>query len=107
MPWNAEAERLIALTAPLDLQDRLRQLPRKALTTTTTPSAPTLQAHGDAIETARQTRAEQDTWPKLHYLWPQRPSSNGWATACSPAGRHRAPLLRSHKPAPANRPSFS
>src|SRR5690606_34592215 len=27
--WNAEeAERLIALTAPLDLQERLRQLPR-------------------------------------------------------------------------------
>ena len=101
--WNAEdAEQLIALTAPLDLQDRLRQLPREA------------QAEHDhyalcadpkrlaeAIETARQARAEDDTWPKLHYLWPQHPIVE-WLgdRVLTHFGRHRAPLLQSHKLAP-------
>jgi superfamily II DNA or RNA helicase len=101
--WNAEdAGQLIALTAPLDLQDRLRQLPREA------------QADNDhyalcadpermveAIETARQARAEQDTWPQLHYLWPQHPIVE-WLgdRVLTHFGRHRAPLLQSHKLAP-------
>lgn len=101
--WNAEeAEHVIALTAPLDLQDRLRQLPREA------------QAENDhyalcadprrmaeAIETARQARAEQDAWPKLHYLWPQHPIVE-WLgdRVLTHFGRHRAPLLQSHKLAP-------
>ena len=98
--WTAEdAERIIALTAPLDLQERLRQLPREA------------QADNDhyalcaepqrmalAIETARQARAELDTWPKLHYLWPQHPIME-WLgdRVLTHFGRHRAPLLQSHK----------
>lgn len=98
--WSAEdAERLIALTAPLDLQERLRQLPREA------------QADNDhyalcadsrrmaqAIETARQARAEQDTWPDLHYLWPQHPIME-WLgdRVLTHFGRHRAPLLQSHR----------
>jgi superfamily II DNA or RNA helicase len=101
--WTSEeAERVIALTAPLDLQDRLRQLPREA------------QADNDhyalcadpkrmmeAIETARQARAEQDTWPRLHYLWPQHPIIE-WLgdRVLTHFGRHRAPLLQSHKLAP-------
>ena len=101
--WSAEeAERIISLTAPFDLQDRLRQLPREA------------QADNDlyalcadpermmeAIETARQARAEQDTWPKLHYLWPQHPIVE-WLgdRVLTHFGRHRAPLLQSHKLVP-------
>lgn len=98
--WTSEdTERVIALTAPLDLQERLRQLPREA------------QAENDhyalcaepkrmaqAIEAARQARAEQDTWPKLHYLWPQHPIME-WLgdRVLTHFGRHRAPLLQSHK----------
>ena len=101
--WNAEeAERLIALTAPLDLQDRLRQLPREAQADNdhyALCADPRRMA--DAIETARQARAEQDTWPKLHYLWPQHPIVE-WLgdRVLTHFGRHRAPLLQSHKLAP-------
>lgn len=96
--WSSlDAERLITLTAPLDLQERLRQLPREA------------QAENDyyaltadrermaqAIETARQARAEEETWPKLHYLWPQHPIME-WLgdRVLTHFGRHCAPLLQS------------
>ena len=98
--WTAEdAERVIALTAPLDLQDRLRQLPREAQADNdhyALCADPKRMA--DAIETARQARAEQDTWPKLHYLWPQHPIVE-WLgdRVLTHFGRHRAPLLQSHK----------
>lgn len=101
--WNAEeAEHLIALTAPLDLQERLRQLPREAQADNdhyALCADPRRMA--DAIETARQARAEQDTWPKLHYLWPQHPIVE-WLgdRVLTHFGRHRAPLLQSHKLAP-------
>ena len=101
--WNAEeAERLIALTAPLDLQERLRQLPREAQADNdhyALCADPKRMA--DAIETARQARAEQDTWPKLHYLWPQHPIVE-WLgdRVLTHFGRHRAPLLQIHKLAP-------
>lgn len=95
-------EQVIALTAPTDLQDRLRQLPRE------------VQAENDhyslcgnpkrmmgAIETARQARQEEDTWPKLHYLWPQHPIME-WLgdRVVTHFGRHKAPLLQSHHLAP-------
>lgn len=105
--WSVEeTEQLIALTAPLDLKERLvgnsqrmGQLPFEA------------QADNDhyalcadpkrmmeAIETARQARAEEDTWPKLHYLWPQHPIIE-WLgdRVLTHFGRHRAPLLQSPK----------
>ncbi len=98
--WVAhDAESIIALTAPLDLQERLRQLPRE------------VQAENDhyslcadparmaiAIENARQARAEEDTWPQLHYLWPQHPIMD-WLgdRVLTHFGRHRAPLLQSPK----------
>jgi len=98
--WSAhEAEQIIALTAPPDLQDRLRQLPREA------------QAANDhyalcadplrmaaAIETARQAKAEDDTWPQLHYLWPQHPVLE-WLgdRVLNHFPRHSAPVLQSHK----------
>ena len=98
--WVAhDADSIIALTAPRDLQERLRQLPRE------------VQADNDhyslcadatrmatAIEAARQARAEEDTWPQLHYLWPQHPIME-WLgdRVLTHFGRHRAPLLQSPK----------
>ena len=96
--WTADDQtQILAITAPLDLQDRLRQLPRE------------VQASGDryilcakpdrvalAIEEARQKRAEEDTWPQLHYLWPQHPIVEWLGERVLTAfGRHRAPVLRS------------
>jgi superfamily II DNA or RNA helicase len=96
--WTSlDAERLVSLTAPRDLQERLRQLPREvqadndyyALTADT-------QRMAEAIETARQARAEEETWPKLHYLWPQHPIVE-WLgdRVLTHFGRHCAPLLQS------------
>ena len=96
--WTShEPERTITITAPTDLQDRLRQLPREA------------QADNDLyglcddpiriateIETARQAKAEDDTWPKLHYLWPQHPVME-WLgdRVLTYFGRHSAPVMQS------------
>lgn len=94
-----DADQIIAITAPLDLQDRLRQLPREA------------QAANDhyalcadplrmatAIEAARQAKAEDDTWPTLHYLWPQHPVLE-WLgdRVLNHFPRHSAPVLQSAK----------
>lgn len=98
--WAAQdAEQILAITAPKDLQDRLRQLPREvqadndhyALCADT-------QRMMDAIETARQARSENDTWPQLHYLWPQHPIME-WVgdRVLTQFGRHKAPLLQSHQ----------
>ncbi|MGR6798367.1 DEAD/DEAH box helicase [Sphaerotilus sulfidivorans] len=95
--WTSlDQERLISLTAPRDLQERLRQLPREvqaendhyALTADS-------QRMAEAIETARQARAEEETWPKLHYLWPQHPIVE-WLgdRVLTHFGRHCAPLLQ-------------
>jgi len=50
----------------------------------------------EAIETARQARAEEATWPGLHYLWPQHPIVE-WLgdRVLTHFGRHCAPVLRS------------
>jgi superfamily II DNA or RNA helicase len=98
--WNAHDEELVvSLTAPRDLQERLKQLPRE------------VQADNDyyalcadpkrmmsAIEEARQARKEEDTWPRLHYLWPQHPIME-WLgdRVLTHFGRHRAPLLQSQR----------
>jgi superfamily II DNA or RNA helicase len=92
-----DAGQTITLTAPLDLQERLKQLPREV-------QAPndqyTLCANpqrvAQAIEQARQARAEDDTWPHLHYLWPQHPIMD-WLgdRLINTFGRHCAPVIRS------------
>ncbi|MCX7201329.1 MAG: ATP-dependent helicase, partial [Burkholderiales bacterium] len=92
-----DAERLIAITAPRDLQERLRQLPREVQADNdyyTLCADPKRMA--EAIESARQAKAEEDTWPKLHYLWPQHPIME-WLgdRVLTHFGRHRAPLLLS------------
>ncbi|WP_300554531.1 DEAD/DEAH box helicase [Limnohabitans sp. Rim8] len=96
--WTQAAEeQIISITAPLDLQDRLRQLPREAQADSDLYA---LCANRDrvaeAIEKARQARAEEDTWPQLHYLWAQHPIME-WLgdRVLSQFGRHSAPLLLS------------
>ena len=98
--WTAhDAEQIIAITAPLDLQDRLRQLPREAQAANDLYSlCGDPQRMATAIEDARQAKAEDDTWPKLHYLWPQHPVLE-WLgdRVLTHFGRHRAPVLQSAK----------
>ena len=94
--WAAhDADSIIAITAPRDLQERLRQLPREVQADNDHYSLcadPIRMAN--AIETARQARADEDTWPKLHYLWSQHPIVE-WlgdrVLSCFP--RHSAPLM--------------
>lgn len=96
--WTAhDAERIIAITAPRDLQERLRQLPREVQSDKHYYSLCADPVRiAQAIETARQARAEEDTWPQLHYLWPQHPIME-WLgdRVLTHFGRHRAPLLQS------------
>lgn len=95
--WAPDDEdQLITLTAPRDLQDRLRQLPREVIDAN---DRYILSARADrvseAIETARQARAEEDTWPHIHYLWPQHPVMD-WLVdrVLTQFGRHRAPVIQ-------------
>lgn len=96
--WVAhDTERIIALTAPRDLQERLRQLPREVQAENAYYSLCADSARmAQAIETARQAKAEDDTWPQLHYLWPQHPIVE-WLgdRVMSTVKRHSAPLLQS------------
>ena len=50
-----------------------------------------------AIEQARQAKGEDETWPQLHYLWPQHPIVE-WLVdrVITLFGRHRAPVIQSH-----------
>ena len=96
--WGtSDPDQIITITAPRDLQDRLRQLPREVQAENdhyALCADPTRVAR--AIETARQARAEEATWPLLHYLWPQHPIME-WLgdRVLTHFGRHRAPLLQS------------
>ncbi|OWJ63526.1 helicase [Paraburkholderia caledonica] len=101
--WTSnDEEQVIALTAPRDLQERLRQLPREVQADNDhyTLCASTKRMM-DAIEIARQARSEEETWPQQHYLWPQHPIME-WLgdRVLTHFGRHKAPLVQSHKLAP-------
>lgn len=96
--WSVDAQtRTLSLTAPLDLQQRLKQIPREARDP---DDRYILSDDGrmvaEAIEKARQARDEEDSWPRLHYLWPQHPISE-WLRdrVLTRFGRHTAPVLRS------------
>ena len=94
-----DAQATLSLTAPLDLKDRLRQLPREAQDAVdryTLCAQP--QRMMEAMEAARQAKAEEDTWPKLHYLWAQHPILD-WLTdrVLTTFGRHQAPVIQSLK----------
>lgn len=92
-----DAHQTITLTAPRDLQERLRvTLP---LEVRDENHRYTLCAHKDrvaqAIELARQAKSDDETWPLLHYLWPQHPIMT-WLTdrVLTAFGRHRAPVIQ-------------
>ena len=98
--WTAQdAEQIIAITAPPDLKDRLRQLPREAQAANDHYSLCADPARmATAIEAARQAKAEDDTWPQLHYLWPQHPVLE-WLgdRVMNHFPRHSAPVVQNHK----------
>jgi hypothetical protein len=93
-----DGARTITLTAPRDLQDRLRlALPIEVRDANHRYSLCALPERiARAIEEARQARAEEDTWPTLHYLWPQHPIMDWLADrVLSAFGRHTAPVIQS------------
>lgn len=86
----------VTLTAPADLQDRLKLgMPAEARDKghRYTLTASNL-AMAEAIERARQAKREEESWPALHYLWPQHPIME-WLTerVLTAFGRHRAPVI--------------
>jgi len=96
------ADQTLSLTAPLDLVERLRQLPREVQDTndryTLSASRPRVM---DAMEAARQAKAEDDTWPQLHLLWPQHPILEWLADrVLTTFGRHKAPVIQTAHLAP-------
>lgn len=95
--WShLDAQRTISLTAPADLQVRLRQIPREARTVddryVLTVDRELVKA---AIERARQA-GRTESWPDLEFLWAQHPISE-WLRdrVLVHFGRHTAPVLRS------------
>src|SRR5262249_34416134 len=97
-----DADQILSITAPLDLQERLRQLPREVQASDGGYMlCASVKRMAQAIEEARQKKAEEDTWPRLHYLWPQHPIVE-WLgeRVLSAFGRHRAPVLKSPQLAP-------
>jgi len=99
LQWSTnDAEQGLAITAPPDLQERLLQLPREVRSSNDRYELcadPTRVKQ--AIEQARQAKAEDETWPQLHYLWPQHPIVD-WLVdrVITLFGRHRAPVIQSH-----------
>jgi superfamily II DNA or RNA helicase len=96
--WSHEDQsKTITLTAPADLQVRLRQIPREARTSDNryvlTVDTDAVKA---AIEQARQAKHSESSWPAVGYLWPQHPVSE-WLRdrVLAHFGRHTAPVLRS------------
>jgi superfamily II DNA or RNA helicase len=96
--WSSDdSRRTITLTAPVDLQARLRQIPREARAD---DDRYLLTVDRDlvkeAIALARQAKKAEDSWPALGYLWPQHPVSE-WLRdrVLVHFGRHTAPVLRS------------
>jgi superfamily II DNA or RNA helicase len=92
-----DASQTITLNAPRDLQNRLKvSLPVEVRDG---DHRYALCAHADriaqAIELARQAKAEDESWPKLHYLWPQHPIVS-WLSdrVLSAFGRHCAPVIQ-------------
>jgi hypothetical protein len=99
LQWTTnEADQGLAITAPPDLQERLQQLPREVRSSNNRYELCADPARvKQAIEQARQARAEDETWPQLHYLWPQHPIVD-WLVdrVITLFGRHRAPVIQSH-----------
>lgn len=93
--WSAgDATQTLTITAPRDLQVRLRQIPREAQRTPYVLCGDPERIM-EEMEQARQARAEEDTWPKVHYLWPQDPIFEWLADRVISEFRgHKAPVIR-------------
>ena len=92
-----EQNKTVTITAPKDLQERLRQIPSEARSTNNQYNLTTrVDLLEKSIDQARQARAGENTWPDLHYLWPQNPIVE-WLVdrLATRFGRHEAPVLRS------------
>jgi Helicase conserved C-terminal domain len=92
LQWTTnETAQGLAITAPLDLQERLQQLPREVRSSNNRYELCADPARlKQAIEQARQARAEDDTWP-------QHPIVD-WLVdrVITLFGRHRAPVIQSN-----------
>lgn len=95
-----DASETLSLTAPLDLKDRLRMvLPSEVRETQGRYHfSAKREAVEAAIASARQQRQEEDTWPELHYLWPQHPVME-WLSdrVLAEFGRLTAPVITTDK----------
>ncbi len=92
-----DASQTITLTAPLDLQERLRvTLPTEVRDSDHRYSLCSKRDRiAEEIEKARQAKKGEESWPSLHYLWPQHPIMDWLSDRVLTAfGRHRAPAER-------------
>lgn len=92
--WQADKDgRRIVVTAPADLQVRLRQLPREIW-----PEHSQFVLTDDPAQIQKEVercRQDETAWPKLHYLWPQHVVMDWLVDRLHAAfGRHRAPVIR-------------
>jgi superfamily II DNA or RNA helicase len=94
-----EASQSITITAPKDLQTRLRQIPGEARSPEDRYTLTTqLSRMEQALDQARQARSGSETWPTLSYLWPQHPVMEWLLDRLeSHFGRHAAPVVRSNR----------
>jgi len=98
--WSSdEASQAITITAPKDLQTRLRQIPVEARSPEDQYTLTTQIALMDkALDQARQAKSGSETWPDKNYLWPQHPVMEWLLDRLeSHFGRHAAPVVRSNK----------
>jgi superfamily II DNA/RNA helicase len=96
LQWSQdEASLSLRITPPRMLKDRLRQIPKEAQDNSYTLCADPKRV-SEAMDEARQAKSEDDTWPKVQYLWPQNPIFQ-WITdgVISQFSQHSAPVLRS------------
>ena len=94
---TSDADQFITLTAPRDLQERLKiTLPIEVRDGDHRYTLCANKARiAEEIERARQAKKEEETWPTIHYLWPQHPIMD-WLSdrVLTSFGRHRAPVIR-------------
>lgn len=92
-----DTSQTISLTAPRDLQERLKlTLPLEVRDTNHRYAlCANSKRIAEAIEQARQAKAGEESWPLLHYLWPQHPIMDWLSDRVLTAfGRHRAPVIQ-------------
>jgi superfamily II DNA/RNA helicase len=92
-----KASQTMTLTAPRDLQERLRVVLPLEVRDSNHQYVLCAQKTriAQAIEQARQVKAGDDSWPLLHYLWPQHPVMDWLADrVLSAFGRHCAPVIQ-------------